>query len=213
MRIVVSSRHLPPALPVKQELRLRCYFPLKVRLPLWLLPAALPVDRQGLEHLTNAILFYERAYYLLHNRYNGINLAFLINNRVDTDFYKTQQDKIADMILANRIRQNVLRMCERDWNTLESRSLRDSNEPMPANDQLVADQKTIENEQRFWIQVNKAEAHFGLGEIEAYKEAKTKAQSIKHADWMMKAFTDEVEKLRILLRKYGDLLNPAWQEK
>jgi len=86
-------------------------------------------------------------------------------------------------------------------------------ESMPANDQLVADQKTIENEQRFWIQVNKAEAHFGLGEMEAYKEAKANAASIKHADWMMKAFTDEIEKLSILLNKYGDLLNPAWQEK
>ena len=170
-------------------------------------------NQQGLEHLTNAILFYERAYYLLHNRYNGINLAFLINNRVDTDVYKTQQDKIADMILANRIRQTVLRMCEKEWNTLETHSLRDSMESMPANDQLVADQKTIENEQRFWIQVNKAEAHFGLGEMEAYKEAKANAASIKHADWMMKAFTDEIEKLSILLNKYGDLLTPAWQEK
>ena len=166
-------------------------------------------NRQGLEHLINSILYYERAYYLLHNRYNGINLAFLINNRVDTEVYKTQQDKIADMILANRIRQNVLRMCDRDWNTLETHSL----EPMPANDQLVVDQKIIENEQRFWIQVNKAEAHFGLGEIEAYKEAKAKAETIKHADWMMKAFTEEVEKLRILLNKYGDLLSPAWQVK
>ena len=104
-------------------------------------------------------------------------------------------------------------MCEKDWNTLESDSLRNSTESMPTNDQLVADQKTIENEQRFWIQVNKAEAHFGLGEMEAYKKAKAKAESIKHADWMMKAFTGEVEKLKILLLTYGDLLNPAWQEK
>ena len=170
-------------------------------------------NQQGLQHLTNAILFYERAYYLLHNRYNGINLAFLYNIRVDTDVYNTQQDKIADMILANRIRQTILRMCERDWNTLKIHSLKDSKEQMPSKNQLVADQKTIENEQRFWIQVNKAEAHFGLGEMDAYKEAKAKAESIKHADWMMKAFTEEIEKLRILLHTYGGLLNPAWQEK
>lgn len=34
-------------------------------------------EGQGDEHLNNAILLYQRGYYLLHNRHNGINLAYL----------------------------------------------------------------------------------------------------------------------------------------
>lgn len=166
----------------------------------------------GEEHLANAILYYERAFYLLHNRYNGINLAFLINNRVASNLYTTEQDKIADMILANRIRQTVLQLCEKDWTKLERKSLQAEIAPLPLHDDLAADQQRIDNEQRFWILVNKAEAHFGLGEMAAYKAAWSQAEDVEHSIWMMKAFTDEVEKLRILLRTYGHLLPGGWSE-
>lgn len=164
----------------------------------------------GEDHLANAILYYERAFYLLHNRYNGINLAFLINNRVDSSLYNTEQDKIADMILANRIRRTVLQICEKDWAALESQSLSNNIEAIPKNDELATEQKALENEQRFWILVNKAEAHFGLGEIAQYEAAKSQAQAVPHGAWMMKAFTDEVEKLTVLMQKYGHLLQPVW---
>jgi hypothetical protein len=162
----------------------------------------------GEYHLSNAILYYERAFYLLHNRYNGINLAFLINCRVDSSLYATEPDKIADMVLANRIRRTVLEFCAKDWADYENKV-----NPLPENDQLAIEQKNLDNEQRFWIQVNKAEAHFGLGEISAYKEAWQKAETIPHKPWMMKAFTDEVQKLQGLLHKYGHFLPGGWQEK
>jgi hypothetical protein len=34
---------------------------------------------QGDHHLANAVLFFERGNFLLNNRFNGINLAFLLN--------------------------------------------------------------------------------------------------------------------------------------
>ena len=166
----------------------------------------------GVEHLASAILYYERAFYLLHNRYNGVNLAFLINNRVDSNLFTTEQDKIADMILANRIRQTVLQICEKDWTALEQKSLRSETTGLPLNEELVADQKRIETEQRFWILVNKAEAHFGLGEMTAYEAARKQAEDMEHSVWMMKAFTDEVEKLGVLMNKYGHLLPGGWSD-
>jgi hypothetical protein len=166
----------------------------------------------GEEHLANAILYYERAFYLLHNRYNGINLAFLINNRVDSSLYHTEQDKIADMVLANRIRETVLQICRRDWAELEEKSKSLNETAIPENDLLAADQKALYNEQRFWILVNKAEAHFGLAQMAEYESAKQLAATVEHGAWMMKAFTDEVEKLRMLLRKYGYLLPGGWRE-
>ena len=110
----------------------------------------------GEEHLVSAILYYERAFYLLHNRYNGINLAFLINNRVDSNLYATEQDKIADMVLAHRIRQTVLEICEKDARALEQKSLLNNAAAIPDDDQLAMEQTALENEQRFWILVNRA---------------------------------------------------------
>ena len=166
----------------------------------------------GEEHLANAILYYERAFYLLHNRYNGINLAFLINCRVDSSLYTTEQDKIADMVLANRVRQTVLQICEKDWKDLEEKAKTLNETAIPTGDALAADQITLNNEQRFWILVNKAEAHFGLGQMAEYEAAKQQSTTVEHSPWMMKAFTDEVEKLRMLLRKWGHLLPSGWQE-
>ena len=167
----------------------------------------------GEEHLANAILYYERAFFLLRTRYNGINLAFLINNRVASNLYNTEQDRIADMVLANRIRRIVLELCDKDWATLESQSLSHSAAPIPTNDQLAAEQTALENEQRFWILVNKAEAHYGLGEMAEYESAKEKAETITHNAWMMKAFVEEVEKLKVLMHNYGHLLQPSWGDK
>lgn len=165
------------------------------------------VNGLGVEHLANAILYYERAFYLLHNRYNGINLAFLINNRVDSGLFKTEQDQVADMVLANRVRRTVLEICAKDWLAYEQKT-----GTLPENDQLAMEQKVLDDEQRFWIQVNKAEAHFGLGEMTAYAEACERAGGIPHHDWMMKAFTEEIDKLRLLMQQYGHLLPGGWKE-
>lgn len=60
---------------------------------------------QGVQHLAKSIEFYQRGYFLLHNRYHGLNLAFLFNKRVDSFDHYTTEDKIADMVFANRIRR------------------------------------------------------------------------------------------------------------
>jgi hypothetical protein len=165
------------------------------------------------EHLSNAILYYERGYYLLNNRYHGINLAFLLNKRVSSSIYNTKEDKIADMVWANRIRQQVLKMCEKDWHELTDRKSKVAKQALMREDENISeDQEDVETEEKFWIQINKAEAHFGIGEIEQYKIALATAKEIEHPDWRMKALEEHIGNLRELMKKYGDLLNPPWTE-
>lgn len=76
---------------------------------------------QGNEHLRNAITYFERAYYLLSNRYHGINLAYLINLQVDSKICATPEDQIADLTWASRYRNEVLDLCEKDLAELSDR--------------------------------------------------------------------------------------------
>lgn len=162
--------------------------------------------------LSNAILFFERGYYLLNNRYHGINLAFLLNKRVDSSIYNTKEDKIADMVWANRTRIQVLKMCEKDWNILMKRLERDASMAPTDDDDLTSDHKAVEIEQKFWILVNKAEAHFGLGQFDEYRKAKEDAKNVEHEQWMMESFEEQIEDTRALMNKFGHFLNPPWVE-
>ncbi len=163
--------------------------------------------------LSNAILFYERGYYLLHNRYHGINLAFLFNKRVDSSIYNTREDKIADMIWASRTRRQVLKMCEQDYKLIIQRQERPQNPAQnPVDDNISADQRIVETEQKFWILVNKAEAHYGLGEMEEYQSAIQRANEVEHEPWMMRSFDEQIAEIKRLMEKHGHLLNPPWSE-
>ena len=160
------------------------------------------------QHLSNAIQFYQRGYYLFRNRYHGINLAYLLNKRVDSSIYNSNEDKIADMICASRIRREVLEMCGQNWNESEARKNKNTEPLAYSIDQnLSADRATSENQQQFWIMVNKAEAHFGLGQIAEYHHAVNNAMKIDHTPWMLKSFTDQLEELTWLLKKHGHYIH------
>jgi hypothetical protein len=159
------------------------------------------------------VQFYERGFFLLHNRYHGINLAFLYNKRADSSLSVTKEEKIADMIWANRIRRNVLKMCEKDWKDITERKDRMELKAMVASFDKPADYNlTDANEQMFWILVNLAEAHYGLGEMDDYRKALERVKEVNPTEWMMKSFNDQHVLLQELLTKYGDLLSPPWKE-
>jgi hypothetical protein len=164
---------------------------------------------EGDHHLSDAILFFERGYYLLNNRFNGINLAYLFNCRADSSLCKTREEQIADMVWANRTRLRILEICNNDWlevNNWKDRAARKS--VMSGDEELSRNQKDTENERRFWILVNKAESHFGLGETKAYEEARSAALKLEHEAWMFESFEQQVFKLSNLLDKHRHLLNP-----
>jgi Tetratricopeptide Repeats-Sensor len=163
----------------------------------------------GEDHLSNAILFFERGYFLLNNRYNSINLGYTLDCRANSALSPTNEEKIADMVYANRTRRRVLIICDNDWNEVVQREERASKGD--AENEDIIKQRQINNEIKFWICVNRAEAYFGLGEFDKYRKGVEEAKAIPHQQWMMESFEDQVVRLRALLEKNGHLLNPAWK--
>lgn len=167
---------------------------------------------EGSQYLDEAILLYQRAYYLLNNRYNGINLAYLLNSRANSALDETEEEKIADTVWAKRIRSNVLALCEKDWKTLIERQKANSLQNKTGDSKLLKAQQAEEKEQKFWILVNKAEAHFGLGNMEEYRKAVAQAEVADYEDWMMESFTTQIEALGKLLNKQENALKPQRKE-
>ena len=168
-------------------------------------------NEHGEDHLHKAILYYERGFHLLNNRHNGINLAFMINCRAGSSFNQTKEEIIADLVYANRLRKIVLKMCENDWFEIHNREDRVAKRAiMQQDNEFMLSEKANENEQKFWILANKAEAYYGLGYLEDYRKAAAEAESLEHAAWMMESFNQQIKKLGIMLKEHGYLLNPAW---
>jgi hypothetical protein len=161
---------------------------------------------QGADHLALSIWYYGRGYYLRNDWYNGINLAYLLNVRSDSALDTTREDRIADLVFANRLRRDVLKLCDRDLETY--RKLEQS--AASSGVQL----ERADRERKFWCLATKAEALFGLGELDAFTQTRTEANAYASANnlagWMMGSFLTQVGRLKAILDKHGDLMNPSW---
>jgi len=165
------------------------------------------------DHLVRAIKYYARGYYLRDDYYNGINLAFLLNLRADTTLDPTDADRIADVVVANRTRREVVEICDRELKSIQERRKRAADHAGSAElDQLREDQRKSDYAQHFWCLATKAEAHFGLGEADQYKT--TREQALKLVpppdSWMVETLDKQLGQLRPLLEKHGALLDPPW---
>lgn len=172
----------------------------------------------GEEHLNRAIKNYSRGYFLRNDWYNGINLAFLLDVRADTSIDQTNQERIADLVWANRIRREVLEICEKDLETIRARERRiaacagdEGVEPMREK------QTARDNEQEYWCLMTMAEAHFGLGDMANYQKRFDEAKQVwqncfpgAEMGWMIETAESQIARLRDLLKKHGRLLNPPW---
>lgn len=165
---------------------------------------------EGEDHLSNAISFFQRGYFLLNSRYNGINLAYMFNCRANSSISKTKEEKIADMVFANHARRHVLKVCDKEWEEIKIREEREKKDQEGNQDFL--NERSSNNTRKFWIYINRAEAYYGLGMFKEFEEALDIALKMEHTPWMMESFYDQVDRLRILLEKNGQLLNPAWKE-
>ena len=63
-------------------------------------------------HLDKAIWSLEKGFYVKNDYYNGINLAYMLNVRAAMNADTAPAEAIADFILAERTRRQVLRLCE-----------------------------------------------------------------------------------------------------
>lgn len=133
-------------------------------------------ESQEKAHLSASIAYYEKGYRIKNDYYNGINLAYLLNVRASE--IDGGDDAIADKVLAKRVRQQVVEICE---------ELQRSN--------------FEERGDRYWILATLEEAHFGLGNADSYLEAKNSAEAVSKAQWERDTTEEQVEKLSVLLGK------------
>ncbi len=163
---------------------------------------------EGSSHLEDAMLYFQRSYYLLNNRYHGINLAICCVYRASSELCDTKEQRIADLVTAQRTWERVLYLCDRDEKEVQEKLSQDN-----SWDSSSDEAKYLEDyyhKQKFWIAVNRAEANFGLGNFDAYQEAINKAKLLTHPKWMWESFESQLEKLKTRLKGSGQLMNPVW---
>jgi len=129
-----------------------------------------------------AINAYARGFYVRHDHYNGINLAYLLNVRAANEGERAEA--IADYVQARRIRGKVIDVCQR-WLDAEAKN--------PSETGGYLKQKT------YWVKASIAEAYIGMGEDEKGETALKEALAIVPAKGMQESTESQISKLRDLL--------------
>lgn len=133
-------------------------------------------ETNKIDYLNRSIHYYERGFYIKNDYYNGINLAFLLNIRGSLS--PDRNETITDFILANRIRNQVVDICENlVSNDFDSRS------------------------DKYWILATLEEALFALGIHEKYCLVREQAQKVSDATWKRNTTEEQISKLDELLKQ------------
>ncbi|HUL12938.1 MAG TPA: TRAFs-binding domain-containing protein [Methylococcaceae bacterium] len=136
-------------------------------------------------YLDESISAYERGFFLKQDYYNGINLAFLLNQRAVESLKAGQRDEaIADTVRARRVRQDVIRYAA----------------PLAENKETAPDK-------RYWVIATLWEAAVGLGDDAATARWEAEAKAMRVADWMQETRESQGKKLQALLQTYAGLVN------
>ena len=140
-------------------------------------------------YLDDAIRAYERGYYLRNDHYNAVNFAFLLDRRAD--LRATAEEKVADFVLARRIRREVVRICD-EWL---------SQHPLPRAPEVSPQALQQAQHERYWVLASQAEAHFGLGARERSDALlKGAEEATRPLGWMRETTTAQLTKLTPLLQ-------------
>ena len=125
--------------------------------------------------LDEAVAAYERGFYLRNDYYNGINLAFLLNVRASVS---EGDEAIADRVVANRIRKQVISICQK-----------------------LLEEPELKKAERYWAMATMAEAYFGLGNREDGETTMARAAAIAPEPWMVGSTREQIAKLTELMGK------------
>lgn len=139
------------------------------------------LDRKPAD-LEESIRSYGKGFHLKDDHYNGINYAFMLNERASVT--PAGPDAIADFVWAERVRRRVIELCEERLKA----GVRD-------------DQGNVDLERLFWLRATLIEALAGTGE--AARAESEKEVAIKEApeSWMPGTLQEQLEKLDKLLAK------------
>lgn len=135
--------------------------------------------------LAKSITAYERGFVLNQDYYNGINLAYLLNQRA-LEFLKAgkRDEAISDTVGAKRVRDAVIQIAA-----------------------PLAENPAGPPESDYWVAATLWEAAVGLADEEAIAKWEKKAREIKVAGWMVETTESQIKKLKALLQDYADLMN------
>jgi len=138
-------------------------------------------------HLDESIRAYERGFYIRNDYYNGINFAYMLNERAKSS--ATLAEAIADFVQAQRVRGEVVPICE-EW--LAQNSAPDSDAVTAA-----AMKKFIETE--YWVRATMAEAVLGSAHPEEADSLYELAYQMGVDEWLRKSTRDQRATLEALL--------------
>src|SRR5215471_17984772 len=134
-------------------------------------------------YLDEAVRAYERGFYLRNDYYNGINYAYLLNERAARPVGFAEA--VPDFVQARRVRKEVISICN-EW--LESNA---PTAPMPAGSKFP--------EKRYWVLATLAEAQIGLEEEALGQQRLDEAWAAAPEDWMKQSTQEQITKLKTLL--------------
>src|SRR5438034_3155795 len=134
-------------------------------------------------YLDEAVRAYERGFYLRNDYYNGINYAYLLNERAARPV--AFAEAIADFVQARRVRQEVISICNQ-WLALNPPAAQP-----PAGSKLAVI--------RYWVLATLAEAHIGLEEEAPGQQRLEEAFAAAPEEWMKQSTGEQVTKLEALL--------------
>ncbi|CCE24036.1 TRAFs-binding domain-containing protein [Methylotuvimicrobium alcaliphilum] len=136
------------------------------------------------ECLEKSISAYERGFYIKQDHYNGINLAYLLNQRALHAMQDGNcEEALADFVQAKRVRKDVIRFAS------------------PLVDKLE------DKHGRYWVIATLFEAAIGLGDKQAAAKWDAQAKAMDVPNWMQQTRETQAIKLKDLLTQYVELTN------
>jgi hypothetical protein len=134
-------------------------------------------------YLDKAVRAYERGFYLSNDHYNGINYAYLLNERAAHPIGFAEA--VADFVQARRVRKEVISICNQ-WLESNPRTA-----PLPPGSKFP--------EKRYWVLATLAEAQIGLEEEALGQQRLEEAFAAAPEGWMKESTQEQVTKLKALL--------------
>ena len=152
-----------------------------------------------LSDLEQAIFAVQKGFILQNDYYNGINLAYLLNIRAS---FSNPADAITDFVLANRIRKQVVNICENLLTAHKESAESTTAEPKTAQEQNL---KQKELDEQYWICATLWEAWEGIGDAAEVEKWKNHCADLASAQWMFETTKNQIGNLKQLLAKESPL--------
>jgi hypothetical protein len=130
------------------------------------------------EHLNDALWFYEKGFYINNDYYNGINLAFLFT--VSASLAEDKTESIVNFGNAKRIRLRVEKICN----------------------SYVESKGWESRDDKAWILLTLAEIAFSNGDLEKEQLFIEKVKAMGDSDFAIGSYNEQREKLSNLLALY-----------